>query len=119
MSASHTLPDYKEQRPEVAARFQRLVQRPIALQVADLTKKFSTPRGIVTALDGVSFSVHQREFTCVIARPVAENPHLFAYSPDWKPPLPETSGSTANPSPAPDQIAAWSSNPTRFSHGCR
>jgi len=66
MSTSSSLPSYKEQLPEVAARFQRLVQRPIALEVTGLTKKFQTPRGTIIALDDVSFSVHQREFTCVI-----------------------------------------------------
>ena len=66
MSASLTLPDYREKSPEVAARFERLVQRPVALEVVGLTKKFESSRGIVTALDDVSFSVHKRELMCVI-----------------------------------------------------
>jgi len=61
-----TLPDYREQSPEVAARFERLQQRPVTLEVRDLTKRFATPKGSVTALENVSFRVHQREFTCVI-----------------------------------------------------
>jgi len=66
ITADSTLPDYREQTPEVAARFDRLVQRPVALEVANLTKRFETPRGSVTALDNVSFSVHKRELLSVI-----------------------------------------------------
>lgn len=57
---------YLDQEPEVAARFLRLVKRPVSLEVKNLTKKFETPRGIVTALQDVNFTVHEREFTCVI-----------------------------------------------------
>ena len=60
------LPSYREQSPEIAARFARLQQRPVALEVRGLTKRFETPRGIVTALDDVSFQVHKRELMCVI-----------------------------------------------------
>jgi NitT/TauT family transport system ATP-binding protein len=60
------LPSYREQSPEVAARFARLCQRPVALEVSGLTKRFDTPRGSVTALQDVSFSVHKRELMCVI-----------------------------------------------------
>jgi NitT/TauT family transport system ATP-binding protein len=66
MTASLTLPDYREKSPEVAARFERLVQRPVALEVVGLTKRFESSRGVVTALDDVSFSVHKRELMCVI-----------------------------------------------------
>lgn len=66
MNANLALPDYREQTPEVAARFSRLIERPVALQVSHLTKKFETPRGIITALDDVSFSVHKRELLSVI-----------------------------------------------------
>ena len=60
------LPSYREQSAEVAARFARLRQRPVALEVKGLTKRFDTPRGSVTALQDVSFSVHKRELMCVI-----------------------------------------------------
>ncbi len=60
------LPSYLDQTPEVAARFSRLRERPVALEVRGLTKRFETPRGVVTALDDVSFSVHKRELMCVI-----------------------------------------------------
>lgn len=66
MTPDLTLPDYREQSPEVAARFERLRQRPVALQVNGLSKHFETPRGTVTALDNVSFSVHKRELLSVI-----------------------------------------------------
>ena len=66
MSSTIALPSYREQSPEVAARFARLLQRPVALEVAGLTKCFETPRGVVTALKDVSFSVHKRELMCVI-----------------------------------------------------
>jgi NitT/TauT family transport system ATP-binding protein len=60
------IPAYRDQSPEVAARFERLRQRPVALEVRGLTKRFETPRGVVTALDDVSFQVHKRELMCVI-----------------------------------------------------
>ena len=66
MSATLALPSYQEQTPEVAARFARLQERPIALEVSGLTKRFESQRGVVTALDNVSFSVHKRELMCVI-----------------------------------------------------
>jgi NitT/TauT family transport system ATP-binding protein len=66
MSSTIALPCYREQSPEVAARFARLRQRPVALEVSGLTKCFETPRGVVTALKDVSFSVHKRELMCVI-----------------------------------------------------
>ncbi len=66
MTAPLTLPDYREKSPEVAARLKRLVQRPVALEVAGLSKTFESTRGTVTALDNVSFSVHKRELMCVI-----------------------------------------------------
>lgn len=66
MNSDLALPDYREQTPEVATRFARLRERPVALQVSNLTKTFETPRGTITALDNVSFSVHKRELLSVI-----------------------------------------------------
>lgn len=66
MSNLEKLPSYRDQTPEVAARFERLVQRPISLEVKGLTKVFESSRGAVTALKDLSFSVRKREFTCVI-----------------------------------------------------
>lgn len=66
MTATTQFPGYRDQSPEVAARFARLYQRPVALEVTGLTKHFETPRGVVTALNDVSFSVHKRELMSVI-----------------------------------------------------
>lgn len=60
------LPSHTEQAPEVAARFARLRQRPVALEVKGLGKSFESPKGTVTALADVSFRVHRRELMCVI-----------------------------------------------------
>ena len=59
-------PGHRDPSPEVAARLARLRGRPVALEVRALTKHFDTPRGRVTALQDVSFSVHKRELMCVI-----------------------------------------------------
>ena len=60
------LPDYREQSPEVAARFARIKQRPVILTVDKLGKTFNTRTGSCTALGEISFQVHRREFVCVI-----------------------------------------------------
>ncbi len=60
------LPSYTEQSPEVAARFARLNQRDLILDVKRISKRFASPQGAVTALQDVSFTVHRREFLCVI-----------------------------------------------------
>lgn len=65
-AATLELPSYTQQSPEVAERFARLRDRPVTLGVKRLTKEFNTPQGRVTALKNVSFSVHRREFMCVI-----------------------------------------------------
>jgi len=60
------LPDYRTQSPPVAARFERLKARPVALEVCDLHKCFPSPQGEVVALQNIDFTVHRREFMCVI-----------------------------------------------------
>ena len=60
------LPDYRLQSPDVAARFDRLKARSVVLEVENLGKTFSSPHGDVVALEGIRFSVHRREFLCVI-----------------------------------------------------
>jgi len=57
---------YREQRPEVRARFAAMKERPVVLSVENLYKTFPTPGGSVTALKDVSFQVYRREFMCVI-----------------------------------------------------
>ena len=66
MNTSLELPDYREQAPEVAARFAKIRQRPIKLQVRNLFKTFETAKGSTLALKDVSFNVHRREFISVI-----------------------------------------------------
>jgi NitT/TauT family transport system ATP-binding protein len=66
-AATLAVPSYLDQAPEVAARFARIKERPVILEVADLSKSFSAPgRPPTVALDRVSFQVHRRELMCVI-----------------------------------------------------
>lgn len=61
------LPSYLEQSDQVKDRFQRLKQRPVLLEIKDLNKDFDAPKGKkITALKDINFSVHRREFVCVI-----------------------------------------------------
>jgi NitT/TauT family transport system ATP-binding protein len=58
---------YLEQAPEVTARFARIKQRPVILDVKGLSKTFTSPgRPPTLALDNVSVQVHKRELMCVI-----------------------------------------------------
>lgn len=66
MAPTPELPSYKEQSAEVSDRFQRIYKRPVTLEVKGLEKRFATPKGEVTALTGIDFKVHRREFVCVI-----------------------------------------------------
>jgi NitT/TauT family transport system ATP-binding protein len=60
------VPEYLRQSEDVAARFSRLKERPVALSVRGLTKEFENPKGTVTALSDINFDVHKRELMCVI-----------------------------------------------------
>lgn len=61
------LPSYLDQDEDVKDRFARIKQRPIALEIKNLYKQFETPTGAkVTALKDINFTVHKREFVCVI-----------------------------------------------------
>ncbi len=55
------LPDYREQSPEVAARFDQLKQRPVKLEVRNLGKTFHSSKGETEALRDISFCIHRRE----------------------------------------------------------
>jgi NitT/TauT family transport system ATP-binding protein len=59
------LPDYRRQSPDVAARFQRIRERPVVLSVRDLRKSFGGP-GSHVAFENVSLDIHRREFICII-----------------------------------------------------
>jgi NitT/TauT family transport system ATP-binding protein len=60
------LPDYREQAPAVAARFQRIRERPVILTVRDLQKSFGSGKQRHAAFDHVSLTIHRREFICVV-----------------------------------------------------
>jgi NitT/TauT family transport system ATP-binding protein len=65
-SVKKELPSYLEQSPEVKARFDKLKAREVILEVKNLDKVYKTAKGETTALKGVSFKTHRREFVCVI-----------------------------------------------------
>jgi len=60
------LPDYREQAPEVSARFAELKSRPVVLETEGLGKTFHGTEGDVVALTDISVKVHRREFMTVI-----------------------------------------------------
>ncbi|HET6409244.1 MAG TPA: ABC transporter ATP-binding protein [Chthoniobacteraceae bacterium] len=64
----HTLelPDYREQAPEVSARFKRIRERPVVLSVKGLRKDFGSNGETHTVFDEVSLDIHRREFVTII-----------------------------------------------------
>jgi len=60
------VPSYLIQSEAVRERFDRLKSREVILEVRDLGKRFKAVQGECTALDGISFKTHRREFVCVI-----------------------------------------------------
>jgi NitT/TauT family transport system ATP-binding protein len=60
------LPDYREQSPTVAARFERIRQRPVILSVRNLNKAFGSNGDTHVVFDNVSLQIHRREFICVV-----------------------------------------------------
>jgi NitT/TauT family transport system ATP-binding protein len=60
------LPSYLDQSDEVRARFARIRQREAILEVRNLGKRYRSAQGEVDALRNINFSVHRREFVCVI-----------------------------------------------------
>jgi len=60
------LPSYKQQSPEVAARFASIRKRPVVMTVGGVGRVFESAQGPVTALRNIEFEVHQREFISVI-----------------------------------------------------
>ena len=60
------LPSYLDQSDEVRARFARIKQRETILEVRNLGKRYRSAQGEVDALRNINFSVHRREFVCVI-----------------------------------------------------
>ena len=64
--ANLKLPSYLAQSEAVKARFDDLKRRDVILEVSELGKTFESANGPVTALEGVNFRVHRREFVTVI-----------------------------------------------------
>ena len=60
------LADYRKQQPAVAARFERIRQRPVVLSVNDLKKSFGPPGHEHVVFDGLSFDIHRRELITII-----------------------------------------------------
>jgi len=60
------LPGYREQSPEVAARFERIRQRPVTLRVSELKKSFGSNGKTNVVFDRVSLDIYRREFACVV-----------------------------------------------------
>ncbi len=60
------IPDYRQLAPDVAARFERIDNRPVILSIRDLEKKFGMNGSAHTVFSDVSIDVHRREFICVI-----------------------------------------------------
>jgi NitT/TauT family transport system ATP-binding protein len=59
-------PGYLQQSAAVRARFERIRQRPLTLEVRKLSKRYVTRQGEAEALHEIDFRVHHREFVCVI-----------------------------------------------------
>lgn len=58
---------YRDQSPAVAERFSRLRERPVILEVRELSKAFrGADGGEILALDHISFQAYRRELLCVI-----------------------------------------------------
>jgi NitT/TauT family transport system ATP-binding protein len=64
--ASLNIPHYRDQSPEVAARFKRIRERQVVLSVRDLHKSFETREGSHVAFHSLSLEVRRREFICII-----------------------------------------------------
>ncbi|MCB5189412.1 ABC transporter ATP-binding protein [Methylobacillus arboreus] len=62
----NTLPSYLDQSDAVRARFDKLKQRDVILEVQGLHKVYQGAKGQTAALKDVSFKTHRREFVCVI-----------------------------------------------------
>jgi NitT/TauT family transport system ATP-binding protein len=60
------LPSYRDQTPEVAARFRKIRERPVVLRIRDLHKTFGAAGAGHVALQKMSLDVHRREFICII-----------------------------------------------------
>lgn len=60
------LPDYRQQSPDVAARFARIRERPVILQIRELEKAYGAGANRHVVFDHVTLDIHRREFITVI-----------------------------------------------------
>lgn len=58
--------DYRQQSPEVAARFAKIKERPVTLEVRGLTKSFPAGGRLHTVFADLDLDIHRREFITVI-----------------------------------------------------
>lgn len=65
-STESKLPAYRVLAPAVAARFQRINERPVILSVRDLKKAFGTNGSTHVVFDQLSIDIHRREFICAV-----------------------------------------------------
>ena len=54
------------EQANLSARFERIYQREVILEVKNLSKRFVGAQGETEALRDVNFKIHRREFVCVI-----------------------------------------------------
>ena len=66
MTEEFHLPSYREQSPKVSARFKKLYERRIKMEIKGLSKTFQTSKGTTTTLNKIDFSIHHREFVSVL-----------------------------------------------------
>lgn len=66
MIATLDLPDYRKQDPAVAARFEKIRNRPVVLNVNNLKKSFGPVDHEHVVFDHVSLDIHRREFVTII-----------------------------------------------------
>jgi NitT/TauT family transport system ATP-binding protein len=60
------LPDYRSLAPAVAARFQRIRERPVILNVRGLKKTFGANGSTHVVFENLSLEIHRREFICAV-----------------------------------------------------
>jgi len=60
------LPDYRDQSPEVRARFAALHARPVLLELEAVSKDFTAGGQTETVLHGIDLKVHRRELVSII-----------------------------------------------------
>jgi NitT/TauT family transport system ATP-binding protein len=66
MKAHDATLSYLDQTDAVRARFARIREREVVLEVRNLSKTFHTRQGDVPALKNINFKIHRREFVCII-----------------------------------------------------